>query len=358
MLIENQKKTIYSVQALRGLSALFIMFYHFRWSLNTVNFNLGEVLFWWMSISVDLFFIISGFVIAITTKNMESNIYNVKSYYNKRMKRIFPAYYSLLSITFFLNYHLSGLIDNITLKDYVSAVFFMPIDSGNPPFYLDDDGLYGIRWTLNYEIYFYVIIGLFIFMKNDWKLIVAYFFMTVSILPFFLGHNFSLSKKGIDSSVPYLNLVTNPIIYVFLLGYVLGIHYERALKLSKTIRIVILLMSCFIFYWGVFKLHMIKFDLSSSGWLLGVLFYGIVINEDWIKVLIPSWLLYIGECSLSLYLIHTLFNHVFRWILDGTFINNEFISFGLGCAMSIFFAMLSFRFIEKPFYYKKKITGS
>ncbi|KFD06908.1 acyltransferase [Rahnella aquatilis CIP 78.65 = ATCC 33071] len=123
MLIENNKNTIYSVQALRGLSALFIMFYHFRWSLNTVSSNLGEILFWWMSISVDLFFIISGFVIAITTKHMESNICNFKSYCNKRIKRIFPAYYGLLIITFSLNFFMTGVIDNIPLKDYVSAFF-------------------------------------------------------------------------------------------------------------------------------------------------------------------------------------------------------------------------------------------
>ncbi|KFD06907.1 acyltransferase family protein [Rahnella aquatilis CIP 78.65 = ATCC 33071] len=234
----------------------------------------------------------------------------------------------------------------------------MPVDSGNPPFYLSDDGIYGIRWTLNYEIYFYIIIGCFILIKNDWKLIMAYFFVTVSLFPFFMGYDFTFSKKGIDSCFPYLNLVTNPIIYVFLLGYILGVHYERVMKIHKIIRVIFLIMSCFVFYWGVFRLHMIRFDLSSSGWLLGILFYGIVINEGWIKVLIPPWLLYVGESSLSLYLIHTLFNHSFRWILDGTFIHNKFISFGLCCALSIFFAMLSFRFIEKPFYYKKKTMAT
>ncbi|MEZ0584336.1 acyltransferase family protein [Erwinia sp. STN24] len=60
--------TLKGLQALRGLAALSVMFFHFRWNINDVWPGMGDKLFGWGATGVDLFFLISGFVITLTAK--------------------------------------------------------------------------------------------------------------------------------------------------------------------------------------------------------------------------------------------------------------------------------------------------
>ncbi|EPC6795507.1 acyltransferase family protein, partial [Escherichia coli H30] len=63
-MIKNELK---SIQILRGLAALMVVLYHFRTVLNYDNVRMGDYLFGKGFIGVDLFFVISGFIMAYTT---------------------------------------------------------------------------------------------------------------------------------------------------------------------------------------------------------------------------------------------------------------------------------------------------
>ena len=63
-----------SIQALRGLAALFVVFQHVRF----LNFG---------AFGVDIFFCISGFMIMFTTEK------STKYFFRKRLVRILPLYY-------------------------------------------------------------------------------------------------------------------------------------------------------------------------------------------------------------------------------------------------------------------------
>ncbi|EIR2665175.1 acyltransferase family protein [Escherichia coli] len=60
-----------SIQVMRGIAALMVVGFHYRTSLNGVyaQTNLGDLLFLNGAFGVDLFFIISGFIIVYSTKN-------------------------------------------------------------------------------------------------------------------------------------------------------------------------------------------------------------------------------------------------------------------------------------------------
>jgi peptidoglycan/LPS O-acetylase OafA/YrhL len=65
--------TFRGVQALRGFAALSVMLFHFRWNINVESRGLGDRLFGWGA-TADLFFLISGFVIALSAAKAPQGI--------------------------------------------------------------------------------------------------------------------------------------------------------------------------------------------------------------------------------------------------------------------------------------------
>jgi peptidoglycan/LPS O-acetylase OafA/YrhL len=71
------------VQALRGFAALSVVLFHFRWNINAVNPGLGDKLFGWGATGVDLFFLISGFVITLSAARSPQGIRGMLSFLKK-----------------------------------------------------------------------------------------------------------------------------------------------------------------------------------------------------------------------------------------------------------------------------------
>ena len=82
-MIRNNKKSghIKGLDGLRGIAVIGVVLYHIF-----PNVVKGGYL------GVAIFFILSGYLIAITSESAwEKQKFNVKSFYNKRIKRIYPA---------------------------------------------------------------------------------------------------------------------------------------------------------------------------------------------------------------------------------------------------------------------------
>ena len=88
-------KKFIQVDALRFFAVLFVLFAHWGWSGSGISeqFNCG-------SRGVDLFFVISGFLITlglIKSKTKEQSTgTSLYKFYARRFLRIFPAYYLAL----------------------------------------------------------------------------------------------------------------------------------------------------------------------------------------------------------------------------------------------------------------------
>lgn len=81
---------IYSLQYLRAMAALWVLFTHV---LQRLEIRPNDVFFagqW----GVDIFFLLSGFIIYLTTKDGSS----WKSFAVKRVFRIYPAYWIALAV--------------------------------------------------------------------------------------------------------------------------------------------------------------------------------------------------------------------------------------------------------------------
>lgn len=86
------------IDGLRGIAVLAVLLYH----LNVPFFGGGFI-------GVDVFFVISGFLITgILVRGLDSGNFSVTDFYARRIKRIFPALFTMLFLTSFLSMAFSG----------------------------------------------------------------------------------------------------------------------------------------------------------------------------------------------------------------------------------------------------------
>lgn len=345
------------LQALRGLAALSVMLFHFRWNLNDVYPGVGDRLFGWGATGVDLFFLISGFVITLTMQRIPTGISGTIHFLRRRILRIFPAYYIILLFTFLLSGAMSIFHYPDKLANLISAILFKPIYPDHAPFYVDDGGMYGIRWTLNYEIYFYLIIGLFIFTPGRWIGIALYFLLTLFLLPVMSGHAFTLSPQGYPYASPWLGLITNPMIFLFLEGMIVGLLYPL-LKKAPAKPMAAAFIGTVILAIVMFKNNQLTgHGVASSGLIYALMLLCIIGAEKAIGKYVPRSLVWLGNISFSLYLIHTLMNTGIGKRFENMGIESGVTRFALSVALSLALAWLSWRYVEQPFYAKRKETG-
>ena len=90
MLSETKKKNYFNeIDILRAFSVILIFLYHYDNKL----FKLGYL-------GVDIFFVISGFVITLTLKDLKSfSLNDLKNFYLRRIKRLYPALIFCVALT-------------------------------------------------------------------------------------------------------------------------------------------------------------------------------------------------------------------------------------------------------------------
>src|SRR6185503_2931874 len=92
------------LDGLRGFAVSYVLLYHFMPKALSLHndafiYKIWDT-FWLMGWSgVDLFFVLSGFLITGILYKTKNNKNYFKSFYIRRIFRIFPVYYSLIIIT-------------------------------------------------------------------------------------------------------------------------------------------------------------------------------------------------------------------------------------------------------------------
>ena len=138
----------------RLLLAILVFFAH--WNILTSQ-ELSNPLFHLSGYAVDMFFIVSGFLIFWSFDADQ----NKKHFYIKRFFRIFPLYAFLIILQtfFFIGFSSASFVE--LLKYFVSNIFFLNFlaPSVNTTLSnLEVNAINGSLWTLKNEILFYLIV--------------------------------------------------------------------------------------------------------------------------------------------------------------------------------------------------------
>jgi peptidoglycan/LPS O-acetylase OafA/YrhL len=151
--------TLLSVQYLRAIAALMVVVFHLVPQLRRMDYG-G---FWpdWLAGGVDIFFIISGFIMWVTTVDRPMTPW---IFFKRRLVRIAPLYWLLTTVVVIVMLVAPRLLQTTSfgLTHVIASYAFLPAISPatgwvNP--------VVNPGWTLNYEMFFYLVFGLALLLR-------------------------------------------------------------------------------------------------------------------------------------------------------------------------------------------------
>lgn len=307
------------------------------------DLHVGQLLFKYGSAGVDIFFVISGFIITYATRPGTSP----GQFLYRRLARIVPLY--LLCTLLMAWLHGSPLID------VVRSLLFQPLANKNPPFL--GYAVLQVGWTLNYEMFFYIVFALaLVFRRGSTMvaLVVIFSFVAAAQLA---ADQFTLSAyKAPIQKFTYLTLATNPITLEFCAGALLALAWRRGL-LSVPPIVAVLFMAtatglmAILMYGPWFNSH----GLSGFGFPATVLVGSALMAERSLRLHVPSYLMVLGASSYSLYLTHYFVLQFVRPHIPS--LGDPFLDFIMILGLTLFVGIACHYMIEQPVTVSLKVLG-
>ncbi len=301
------QKKIDLIQVVRGIAALLVCSFHMKTLLNTPTFAYGSFFFGSGAIGVPLFFILSGFIIFYTTQNSARSVTSVRVFALKRVVRIVPLYYLVTLIWIVglgqVGYYLARRPDLL-----LSALTFVPSFTstvgpsfGFPPV--------AIGWTLAYEMLFYLIFCVSLFFGKFRYAVLSLLIISIVVgLPFLVDASVSFdASHAYGFIVRYLEVMASPVMLYFLLGVLLGWIYQSSFAIkSHTISFLMVGVSLVYFWLAYFGIGHLSNNIFANMLSCGALLFSLLMWHKNRPISFFKPLVYLGDISYSLYLVHPL----------------------------------------------------
>ncbi|GAM23708.1 hypothetical protein SAMD00019534_068830 [Acytostelium subglobosum LB1] len=215
------------------------------------------------AMGVDLFFLVSGFIMVYTTRSSDGSLKYVATFLIKRFARIWPVFAIIFAIQMIFTVTFlresSFLVTPLKANEVFKTLFFYPVNPKDAPYF---GQTFGLAWTLNFEIYFYLIFGLSMLARGQrYTALMFWIVITLVLFPIIRTGNWSLLPNYTDDMwFGYMNLMCNPIIWDFAVGMFGGFLYMSTSIKNKWFSAMLIL--CNIVY--LICIHLI-FLVSSYG---------------------------------------------------------------------------------------------
>lgn len=158
--------TLHNIQVLRAFAALLVVLHHFLPQFDVMGGKNALVTFisTWGFTGVDIFFVISGFIMVYTSFDKERGYDVAKTFLIHRLSRIFLGYWPFFLAMLFTLYryepvHLQTL-DIFGSFSLLNANMFQLV--------------LPVSWSLSYELYFYMMFVLTFFLSQKQLSILLY----------------------------------------------------------------------------------------------------------------------------------------------------------------------------------------
>ena len=339
----SSPRIINSIQFLRGIAAILVVVHHtggFVKMYFSPTVLLGD-LFRIGFAGVDLFFVISGFIIHFTSKKYLNNPKQLIGYLKKRLTRVFPIYWLITTIVFVAVWILPVILQkeifNLdypnVLIDYVKTYLLYPHHSS----------INAVSWTLSYELFFYLCFALLI-ISNRFVIVL------ITILSVSFINTFLMGNMGEKTNFNFFFSGYN---FEFLFGFLISQLYQK-IKIPPLLSILSIVMAVVVII--KFGYDVPDFDSYRRVFTFGVpsalILIGFLNLEQQQKISIANFWILLGDASYALYLIHfpmiLLLNKLpslFGYVLNG---NEELMFSYFIIILIVLTGIFVHKFIEKP----------
>lgn len=325
------------IQGLRAIAVISVWLFHLNYNVLPGGF-----------IGVDIFFVISGFLIgSIILHQKENNKFSFKSFYISRIKRIVPAYYIFLLIV------------------SIAALFiYLPLDSGayrgkllhslvfnSNNFFAKLNNYFGAAssenpllhtWTLSIEMQFYLFLPILLFLLNRKKALYISIGLLILLYTYTQYQILILSNQDLM----YFSLLARA--PEFMLGVILSlIKWENNIKekwqsLLSILGLAMIILSAIFIDSGTIFPGIITL-IPCGGAVLILMNKRGIVN----KILSNKVPVYIGELSYSIYLWHWGILALMRYKYAEYILTTNQYLFAIVLTLGLSF--LSYKFIEGHF---------
>lgn len=355
------KKYRPEIDGLRAIAVIAVIFFH----INSIYFSGGFL-------GVDIFFVISGYL--ITKILIEQSVQNkiiLLSFYERRIRRLFPALFFLIFIIYIINFF---FLNDDYLNDFensLKSVFFFYSNfyfwSESTDYFSPINSLKLLlhTWSLSIEEQFYLIYPLFfLFFIKSLKKNFLIFIIIIFFLSLFFSHlagSFQNTFPFVDfkniqlsiSTDSYLFFITPARVWQLLLGCITALSEDKIKKNIKNINqnyllfLFIILVSFLIFG------DQISTPSPSIITFIPLICVGLIIlffdnqKKSLINLILTNkYIVSIGLISYSLYLWHHPIINIKNYIV----VYEESLLYDLLSLIIIFLiSYFSWNYIEKPF---------
>ncbi len=337
------------IDGLRALAVLSVIFYHLGF---TTFFASGFI-------GVDIFFVISGYLItSIIYKEMNNSAFSYLDFYERRVRRIFPIFLFVLFVSLIFAHYIAFY----DLRGFTNSLFSALIMGGNFHFWKDAD-YFSLpahmkpllhTWSLGVEEQFYLIFPplLLFFSKRKYPIIPILFFISIISLSICI-----LQSKSTAETAFYLLPYR---LWELLAGSILAILAFQNVHIAKSpLQAQILNISALILiFFSIIFLNYFSFSFPSFlpifPCLGAILFIDAGRYQNFVtRIFSSKALVFIGKISFSLYLWHWV---VIVFAKDSIIINNENsdLYIAISClSLSFILSICSYFLIEQPIRKKK-----
>lgn len=286
----NNKNSLLSIQYLRGIAALLVVVTHILMKLEQLGYPHLDSFWFNGGIGIDLFFIISGYVMCLTTQNNRTRDFHLTiQFITRRAIRIFPMYWALTTLALFIYLIAPSQINAGGGETRVLESFLLLPTEGK---YLVKNG-----WTLTYELYFYIVFAISLLLNRAWSIPFLILFISTPVI---IGYN-------IDIDNPWLIVLCNNLTLEFLMGVLLFYIHKSAKFIANSSSAIFGLL---LILGSITYLIKIEFSYETTTRFLDfgipslAICWGFLFLEPTLqKYRLPA-LQMIGDSSYSLYLIH------------------------------------------------------
>jgi len=299
-----------AIQILRAIAALMVVLSHAQNDASVTALKSQEhftrlVLVPWDA-GVDLFFVISGFIMVYSSQRLFATPGASGAFMSRRLIRIVPLYWLITAIALVFSAYAAWLGKHAfpNISEILASFGFIP-------FVRPEDGqprpLASQGWTLNYEMFFYVIFALAVRFRRS-VAVAATSFVLVSMI---------VAGALAKPSTTVLAYWSDPIVFEFILGMLIALLWRSGLRLDFKYTLPLLLIGLALLALDMDHMTSVGAQgvdkngfgrLFGAGFPMAVIFAAVVLwtASTSISGRIASFLALIGDASYALYLFHPL----------------------------------------------------
>lgn len=319
-----------SIQILRAVAVWFVVLHHTKQIIfsDAIGIPLINEIAHKGAAGVDLFFVISGFIIyqSIYSKEISAARFTIN-----RAIRIIPAYWLFTGIAALLALCFDGLMYATTTNPelLVRSLLFIPTERSDLTVYIP---FLTVGWTLNYEMLFYLLSSLVLLISRE-KYIVL-----MSLLIIF-------SYESLKPSMSQMPFFGNGMMLEFLLGIFIADFHKNGLFNNISPTLLIIISACsFLFIFNIPEDH----DVLYIGLPCAIIVASFIGLEPLIRnTKTVNFIVRLGDYSYSTYLCHVIIICTLLYIFKESS-NAKYITSLLCIPFILLSSYASYKYIEKP----------